>query len=113
MVLKYESDPLMIQVLNKPILTRAVFVFVCFEGMEPRPSGSGCTRAGDPEKRHVKAAYLPSSSYSWYSSVKRVQVVVAMMPPPRTGAGVRNARCVAADGRTSGSVSAHLRPPGG
>lgn len=60
-----------------------------------------------------KAAYLPSSSYSWYSSVKRVQVVVAMMFPPRTAAGVRNERRVAADRRTSGLVSAHLKPPGG
>lgn len=39
--------------------------------------GHGASRlhAGD----RCKHTYLPSSSYSWYSSVKRVQVVVAMM----------------------------------
>lgn len=73
---------------------------------------AACGNPGHLEKRETyKAPYLPSSSYSWYSSVKRVQVVVAMMfffSPPRTVAGVRNARCVAADGRTSGHS---LRPP--
>ena len=65
-------------------------------------------------RRNVKCnAYLPSSSYSWYSSVKRVQVVVAMM---QDGCGrVRNARCVAADGENLGlcSLRPPLRPPDG
>ena len=52
-------------------------------------------------------AYLPSSSYSWYSSVKRVQVVVAMMQDGCGSPECAVRRC--GPGRTSGSlVSAHL-----
>lgn len=78
------------------------------------PSPGSVRTQGQAHRRNVKCnAYLPSSSYSWYSSVKRVQVVVAMM---QDGCGrVRNARCVAADGENLGlcSLRPPLRPPDG
>lgn len=132
-LLKSESNPLRNHCGHSDRSRRTCGLFVSVFLLTPHPSaqmcgavrgralgwrggGSGCMRhprtLGKAWKG--KAPYLPSSSYSWYSSVKRVQVVVAMMGfvvfffPPRTVVGVRNARCVAADGRTSGHS---LRPP--
>lgn len=43
----------------------------------------GCGGGGQNDKtntmHNVKAAYFPSSSYSWYSSVNRVEVAVVAM----------------------------------
>lgn len=105
---------------------------VCFGRMELQSSPQMCrpwflmlctvTGRGQAACRrlwiiNITAAYLPSSSYSWYSSVKRVQVVVAMMFPPRTGVRVPSHKCTVClylhTGGPRSQVSAHLRPPDG
>lgn len=55
---------------------------------------AACGNPGYLEKRETcKAPYLPSSSYSWYSSVKRVQVVVAMVGFFPSSGGRRSPEC--------------------
>lgn len=46
-----------------------------------RGCGGGGTKRQDKHDAHynVEAAYFPSSSYSWYSSVNRVEVAVVAM----------------------------------